>query len=135
MAFAAASTWLQPLQAPLEGDVCFFVTHADGPALKPHVVDHVAQLAAAGLQVVLIANRDGHAHALAIEPALRARTRAVAVRANTGYDFGAWAHALALLPPAPAWTRLFLVNDSVVGPLDAGAFERLLARIRASAAD
>jgi len=134
----AAWTWVQPLQHPLAGDVCFFVTHADGPALKPHVVDHVVHLAAAGLQIVLIANRDrpeGQPHGLALEPALLARTRAVAVRANRGYDFGAWAHALALVPPEPSWTRLFLVNESVVGPLDLAAFERLVARIRASHAD
>lgn len=137
-ATSAAWTWVQPLGGPLAGDVCFFVTHADGPALKPHVVDHVAHLAAAGLQVMLIANRGGpagHPHGLALEPALLARTRAVALRANLGYDFGAWAHALALVPPASGWTRLFLVNDSVVGPLDLAAFERLVARIRASRAD
>ena len=32
----AAWTWVQPLQHPLEGDVCFFVTHADGPAPGRH---------------------------------------------------------------------------------------------------
>jgi len=137
-ATSAAWTWVKPLDQPLAGDVCFFVTHADGPALKPHVVDHVAHLAAAGLQVVLIANRSipaADAQGLALEPALLARTRAVAVRGNEGYDFGAWAHALALVPPEPAWMRLFLVNDSVVGPLDLAAFQRLMARIRASHAD
>ena len=137
-ATSAAWTWVKPLDQPLAGDVCFFVTHADGPALKPHVVDHVAHLAAAGLQVVLIANRSipaADAQGLALEPALLARTRAVAVRENEGYDFGAWAHALALVPPEPAWMRLFLVNDSVVGPLDLAAFQRLMARIRASHAD
>src|SRR3954463_7283774 len=72
-AASAAWAWVQPLERPLEGDVCFFITHADGPALKPHVVDHVAHLATAGLQVVLIANRDGpadHPHPLALDAAL-----------------------------------------------------------------
>jgi hypothetical protein len=127
--------WVKPVEGALDGDVCLFVTHADAPALKPHVVDHVAHLAAAGLQVVLIANRDPGTGGLSLDDAFAARTRGIAVRENLGYDFGAWAHALALLPPAPSWTRLFLVNDSVVGPLDGAAFERLLARVRASDAD
>jgi lipopolysaccharide biosynthesis protein len=129
----AAWRWVKPVEGALEGDVCVFVTHADRPQIKPHVIEHVAFLAAAGLQVVLVAN--GDLDTLAPDAALLARVRGLALRANVGYDFGAWAHALALLPPSPAWTRLLLVNDSVVGPLDAGAFERLMARLRASHAD
>jgi lipopolysaccharide biosynthesis protein len=59
----------------------------------------------------------------------------IAIRENSGFDFGAWAHMLALCPQADGWTRLFLVNDSIVGPLSAPGFERMLARVRASAAD
>jgi lipopolysaccharide biosynthesis protein len=134
-ASSAAWRWLQPVEGELEGEVCLFVAFTEQPHLKAHVADHVAFLAAAGLAVVLVVNTDLPADALVIDPALRARTRGIAARANAGYDFGAWAHALALLPPTPRWRRLFLVNDSMVGPLDAGAFERLLARIRGSAAD
>jgi hypothetical protein len=134
-ASSAAWQWLQPVEGELEGEVCLFVAFAEQPRLKAHVADHVAFLAGAGLAVVLVVNTDQPADALVIEPALRARTRGIAARANAGYDFGAWAHALALLPPTPRWSRLFLVNDSMVGPLDAGAFERLLARIRGCAAD
>ena len=134
-ASSAAWRWLQPVDGALEGEVCLFVAYADQPRLKAHVADHVAVLAAAGIAVVLVVNTDLPADALAIDAPLRARTRGIATRANAGYDFGAWAHALELLAPTPRWTRLFLVNDSMVGPLDAGAFDRLLARIRATTAD
>ena len=132
-AASAAWRWLKPVQGALEGEVCLFVTHADQPRIKPHVADHVAFLAAAGFQVVLIANSD--LAALVPDDALLHRVRGLALRANVGYDFGAWAHALSLLPPSPAWTRLVLVNDSVVGPLDAAAFQTLMGRLRASDAD
>jgi lipopolysaccharide biosynthesis protein len=132
-AASAAWQWIKPVQGALEGEVCIFVTHAERAEIKPHASEHVAFLAATGLQVVVVANSD--LDALAPDPALLARVRGLALRANAGYDFGAWAHALALLAPVSAWTRLVLVNDSVVGPLDAAAFARLMSRLRASEAD
>ena len=134
-AASAAWQWLQPVQGELASEVGLFVAFTDQPRLQPHVADHVAFLAAAGIALVLVINTDVPAERLEIEPRLRARTRGIAVRANVGYDFGAWAHALAVLPPTPRWKRLFLVNDSMIGPLDAATFDRLLGRLRASSAD
>jgi SAM-dependent methyltransferase len=56
------------------------------------------------------------------------------VRENLGFDFAAWAHGLTLCA-APGLTRLYLVNDSIVGPLDCGAFAALVERVRKSSAD
>jgi lipopolysaccharide biosynthesis protein len=134
-ATAARLAWLRPLDSQLDGEVCLFVTHAGSPQLKPHVVAHVERLLDAGLRVVLILNTDLSAERFVIDPALVARLSAIAVRENVGFDFGAWAHALALAGSPARWTRLYLVNDSIVGPLYEAAFERLLARIRASSAD
>lgn len=134
-AASAAWQWLQPVEGELAGEVGLFVAFTDQPRLQPHVADHVAFLAAAGIALVLVINTDLPADHLQIEPSLHRYARGIAVRANVGYDFGAWAHALAVLPPTPRWSRLFLVNDSIIGPLDADAFGGLLARIRASSAD
>ncbi|HVF16759.1 MAG TPA: rhamnan synthesis F family protein, partial [Steroidobacteraceae bacterium] len=57
------------------------------------------------------------------------------VRANVGYDFAAWSHVYSLLEPALVRHRLYLINDSIVGPLDHGAYSNLLHRVRHSSAD
>jgi len=124
----------KPVASGLSGDVCLFVTHAPQPRVKTHVVHHLEHLLRAGLQVVLIVNTDLAPADIAIDPALEARLSGVLVRANRGFDFGAWAHALSLCDRG-AWERLFLVNDSVVGPLDASHFDRMMDQARGSDAD
>lgn len=124
----------QAVAPDLAGEVCLFVTHAPQPVLKPHVVFHIEQLLRAGIQVVLIVNTDVPLAQVQVPPALQARLAGVFVRANRGYDFGAWSHVLRHCD-ARRWERLFLVNDSVVGPLRADAFDAMLARIRAGDAD
>ena len=134
---AAADAPLAIRKAPpagLSGEVCLFVTHAPQPGLKTHVAHHVEHLLRAGVQVVLIVNTDLAPQALVIDSGLQARLAGVLVRGNRGFDFGAWAHALGLCDRA-AWERLLLVNDSVVGPLDAGDFDRMMERARGSDAD
>ena len=125
----------KPPQGDTTGEVCLFVTYADEPRIKPHVLAHVAHLQAAGIRVIVIVNTDFAAAEFTIDPGLRAGASGIAIRQNTGYDFGAWAHVLSLCPNADRWARLYLVNDSIVGPLNAADFEQMLARIRASKAD
>ena len=118
----------------LAGDVCLFVTHAPKVTLKTHVVHHLLALLGAGVQVILIANTEQKADTLLIDADLAARLSGVLVRENTGFDFGAWAHAWCLLDHA-AWQRLYLVNDSIVGPLDPASFTQMMSRINSSRAD
>ena len=134
-ASGAALHFAKPLPPDSAGEVCLFVTHASEARIKPHVIEHVARLAEAGIGVIVVVNTDVPAERLVIDPALLERTRGVAIRQNLGYDFGAWAHLLALCPDAEQWTRLYLVNDSIVGPLNGADFERMIARIRVSSAD
>ena len=118
----------------LSGEVCLFVTHAPARHLKTHVVHHLGHLLRAGLQVVLIVNTDVPLDELVVDPDLQAQLCGVLVRANHGFDFGAWAHAMSLCDRS-AWERLYLVNDSIVGPLGADQFDAMMARARASRAD
>lgn len=131
----AALLWVKPLPAELEGDVCLFVTFAAEPRIKPHALEHIAALVAAGIRVIMIVNTDVPADRLAIDGGLLERANGVAIRQNLGFDFGAWAHVLELCGDTSHWSRLFLVNDSVVGPLEAGDFGRMIERIRQSNAD
>jgi hypothetical protein len=116
-------------------ELCLFVTHAASPALKPHVVDHVTALLDAGIAVVLIANADIELSSLQVPAELVGRLHGCLVRENIGLDFAAWAHAYCLLKPNSIERRLYLINDSIIGPLDRGAYDVLLGRIRGATAD
>jgi lipopolysaccharide biosynthesis protein len=137
LAVPANRASIQVLKPPLKslvGDVCLFVTHAPQAALKTHVAHHLLALLEAGVQVILIANTDLAPDTLVIGADLAARLSGVIVRQNTGFDFGAWGHAWSMLDHS-GWQRLYLVNDSVVGPLDAAAFARMIARIKNTPSD
>jgi hypothetical protein len=116
-------------------ELCLFVTHVAGPSLKPHVVDHANALIDAGVQVVLIANADVPAGSLHVPPALAARLYGCLIRENIGFDFAAWSHAYSLIDPSSVRRRLYVVNDSIVGPLDLAAYTVMIEKIRASQAD
>lgn len=131
----ARSCVLKPVEPPPSGEVCFFVSHAAQPSLKPHVRIHVEHLLRSGVHVILILNSDLDADRIKIQPDLAHRLSGLLVRENVGFDFAAWAHAYALCTAAKHWSRLILVNDSIVGPLNAADFDRLMKRLRQSNAD
>ncbi|MDP3031887.1 MAG: hypothetical protein Q8N33_07400, partial [Rhodocyclaceae bacterium] len=126
---------IKPLEAVLAGEICLFVTHATMPELKPHVRFHIECLVEEGFKVVLVVNADIDATSIVIDPPLRDLLTAAFVRENVGFDFGAWGHAYAIGNGLPGCTRLLLVNDSIVGPLDREMFGKLIARLRESTAD
>jgi hypothetical protein len=126
---------VKPIAGTLSGEVCLFATHAAAPALKPHVVHHALSLAEAGFAVVLMVNADDEARTVAPGTALLDRLAGAYVRENAGFDFGAWGHGWALGGGLPGATRLLLVNDSIIGPLDGKKFAALLGRLRGSSAD
>ncbi len=122
------------LSGPVE-ELCLFVTHASAPRLKPHVVEHIEALLDANVAVILIANTDIKSADLHIPAEIERRLSGCIVRANVGYDFAAWSHAYSLIDPSRVRQRLYLVNDSIVGPLDRASYAKLLDRVRASRAD
>jgi lipopolysaccharide biosynthesis protein len=126
---------LRPLAALDAGEVCFFVSFAPVPRLKHHVTHHIEHLLRAGIQVVLVLNTELSADAFDLDPSLTDRLAGVFVRENTGFDFAAWAHLHSMCVSTSKWTRLYLVNDSIVGPLRTQDFDAMVLRIRASSAD
>jgi lipopolysaccharide biosynthesis protein len=85
--------------------------------------------------VVLIVNTNLPFESILIDKKFASKLGGIFIRENLGFDFAAWAHAYALCPPTARWTRLFLVNDSMLGPLNTDDFSRTIARLRASTAD
>jgi hypothetical protein len=127
---------VRPVVAPLTGEVCLFLCHQRGAELSGHVLRHVEHFVAEGVQVILVLNADQIDADIRIDGALAVRLAGIYVRENVGFDFAGWAHAHALLRPMLLRsTRLFLVNDSIVGPTDSQCFSTLLQRVRASSAD
>jgi len=126
---------LKPIGQALTGEVCFFVSFASGPRLKPHVRIHIEHLLSVGVSVVLVLNTDLTPEQFALDAELSQRLSGAFLRENVGFDFAAWAHAYTLFDGVTDCTRLFLINDSIVGPLNAADFEHLIKRIRASPAD
>lgn len=114
------------------GEVALFVTHSPAGMVKPHVLPYVAALEQAGVAVLLIVVAD---RPVELPPALIERASGVMVRANAGWDFAAWAHALHLHPELYGARRLYLANDSLFGPSDPAALAAIVARIRGEDAD
>jgi lipopolysaccharide biosynthesis protein len=84
---------------------------------------------------VLILNTDLPAETFVFDNALQVRLSGVLIRENVGFDFAAWAHCWSLCQEMSHWSRLLLVNDSIVGPLSAIDFDQMLVRVRCSNAD
>ena len=135
---SATEAQVAVLKAPdpsLAGEICLFAAFAPATGLKPHVLPYVEALARAGFAVVLVVNTDLDYRSLRLEPALLGRLAGCIVRENVGFDFAAWGHAYSLGRGLSRCTRLLLVNDSVIGPLDEASFTALIGRLRASDAD
>ena len=116
-------------------ELCLFLSYQPGTTLKRSVQTHISALLERGIRVVLILNTATPVEQIRIDPALADRLEAIYVRENLGYDFAGWAHVHTLLAPRVHARRLYLVNDSITGPFDDAAFDRMIGRIRASKAD
>jgi Rhamnan synthesis protein F len=124
-----------PIKKSPTEELCLFVTHVAARELKPHVIDHVNALIDAGVEVLLIANADVEPASLQLPPEFATRLYGCLIRENVGFDFAAWSHAYCLIEPEAVRQRLYLINDSIIGPLDLAAYRAVLAKIRAEQAD
>ncbi len=106
-----------------------FATYAPEGRVKPHVRPFLEALANEGVATTLIVTSD---HIGAVGAAdLFDLVDGLYIRQTEGYDFGAWARIARDIDLSE--TRcLCLINDSVIGPLNAGRFSAVFRRIRAS---
>ncbi len=117
---------------PSDGrEVALFVTHAPAGRLKPYVRLHLDALRRAQVEVILIVAGE----ASLIDEAATGDLAGLYVRENVGFDFAAWAHLLKLHPQLWDAPGLYLLNDSVIGPVGEEAYQAMIGRIRASHAD
>ena len=109
-------------------EAALFVTHSPDGLLKPHVQPYMSALANTGISVYLIIAADLPSQFQRIEGLHD--TAGVFVRNNEGYDFAAWAHVIQKHSELKAVDILYLVNDSVIGPLDQDNFTSAITRVR-----
>jgi len=131
-AWIARVELLKPFHMQPGDEAVLFVTHSGTGRIKPHVAPYLRAWADAGVHVLLIVVTDREVE---ITPDLLDLAAGVMVRANAGYDFAAWAHAIHLHPELYGASTLYLVNDSLIGPSSRQAFGAILDRVRASDAD
>ena len=109
------------------------VTHAPSGRIKGHVEHYIKSFVDNEIAVVLIVAADQRR--TAIPESILELCAGVYVRENSGYDFAAWAHVLAEEGTFLDSEILFLVNDSLIGPLDEREFSKIIATVRESKKD
>ena len=113
-------------------EVCLFITYAADGWVEDHVSTVLRSYKAAGLAVILVVVTEGLNVALNV---LDDVADGVIARVNHGWDFAAWATALAVFPDLWSAKLLILANDSVYGPTSQAALSSLLDRVRCSDKD
>ena len=112
-------------------EAALLVTHSPDGSLKPHLQRYVSAMAGAGIDVYLIVAADLWSQT---QPFDAFRDAAgVFIRDNEGYDFAAWTHVIHEHPEFKDVDILYLVNDSVLGPVDHERFSSAIARLRSGA--
>lgn len=127
---------IQPLgfEADVQ-EVCLFVSYAPYALIKQNVRYHINSLLGAGIAVVLVINVDDVQADLSRLKVEGLNLSGLYVRENKGFDFGAWAHLYSMMPAGLRLNRLYLVNDSMIGPLSTPMFDKLMQKIKSSTAD
>jgi GT2 family glycosyltransferase len=116
-----------PLTDARGAEVCLFVTHAPLGVPLEYTTDYINALKEQGIKILACLITDDLDFPLSASWAALADT--IMVRSNAGYDFGAWADMLRTFPDLWQASRLYFVNDSLIGPF--GSLEGIIAEIRA----
>lgn len=95
-------------------EVCLFVMHCPLGAPLEYTITYLEALKRAG--VLVIACLVVEDLSIPVADAVMDLADGVLLRENGGYDFGAWADLLRRFPQAWSAERLYLANDSVIGP-------------------
>lgn len=138
-AFRSLPAELLVVKAPTDNlqyqEVCIFVTYAPSPQIKPYVAHHLNSLLSSGLKVILVINTDNVHQPLGDITQWMDRLSSIYIRENVGFDFAAWAHIFSLHSGNNNWAKLYLINDSIVGPINSDLFDNMMHRIRNSEAE
>jgi Rhamnan synthesis protein F len=119
--------------SPPHGELALFVTHSPDGYLRPHVVPYISSLKRNSIEVILIIATD--AEFTDAQDDLLSILSGLYIRQNVGFDFSAWSHIFHVCPDAWNSSIVYLLNDSILGPIDDDSFTATLARIRQSSAD
>jgi len=115
-----------------EDDWLVFVAYCPDGRLSACQHYQITSFKDAGYRVALVINSGDFASL--VDPGIQSCEIRL-VRENVGFDFGAWRHALEILPGLAAARSLTFTNDSIL-PVGGGAqLGQLLQRIEASEAD
>ena len=120
-------------QPAVQTETALFVTHSPDGRLKPHVRGYLEALARESIGVILIVATEDNF--VGDEPWLYELVDGLFIRANEGFDFAAWAHVLRLHREIYRAEILYLLNDSVIGPLNSALFHAAIERLRQMPAD
>lgn len=113
-------------------DFCLFVTYSAYGNISAHALRYFRALKSAGLSVITIIVTEGFAGAI---PEELLNGDGLIVRRNHGWDFAAWATALAAIPGVWQANSIIFTNDSVFGPVNPEKFVSLINRFKSSDAD
>lgn len=114
-------------------EVALFVTHRPRSLIKPHIAHYLRSLRRAGISTMLIIAADDVS--IGVPDEILTLVDGAVIRGNEGFDFAAWAHVLKSDLSLFDSRILYLLNDSLVGPFEAGAFEDIVQKIRLSTSD
>lgn len=120
---------------PQEKEVCLFVSYSPIALIKPHVRHHIKALRSANIAVALVINVDDVNADLTQLDAADLGLSGLYIRPNVGFDFGAWSQLYVMLDARIDLDRLYLANDSMIGPLSDHMFKSMMERIHQSSAD
>lgn len=122
--------FMTPTRTRFDGQkVCVFVAYAPNGQLLPYTEHYIASLGQQGFKVILVLNAED----VECYPKIEAVAEIVALRQNTGFDFGAWGDICRHLPNVWDSELLLFANDSLIGPF--GDLSKTIKRIEESDAE
>jgi glycosyltransferase involved in cell wall biosynthesis len=117
----------------VSSEVAVFITDSADGTIKPYVAHHIAALKNQGIGVILVIAASRPVGPLA--PETLSMVCGLFLGEGPRDDFAVLAHILRLYPILFSASILFLLDDSVFGPLNAAKFASMIGQIRSSAAD
>lgn len=110
-------------------EVCLFVAYSAEGLIEDYVIEYLLAIHNEGVKIILIIVTEG------INELISSRldfVEGILIRTNHGWDFAAWATALAVFPEVWRASLLILANDSVYGPTHPKGISNILKASRKS---